>query len=306
MSEARTRHGIVVGVDGSAESHAAIAWATREAIMRKAPITLFHVVPPLEVGWPDGRGNSAISDWQNDAAQEVIAAARSVVDSSRGDASLDVRTEVAYAKVAPTLIDASKDAWMIVVGSTGLGAIGRLLLGSVSTRLIRHAHGPVAIIHTGQDFAHDAPVVVGIDGSPASHKATELAFDEASRRGVQLVALHAWSDVGGFPILGLDWRDYYQQRGHEILAERLALWQERYPDVPVQRRVVDGQPARWLLQAAEKAQLVVMGSHGRGGFTGQLLGSVSSAVAQAAGIPVIVVRPRLTTKSAKAPPAAPS
>lgn len=297
MPETRTRHAIVVGVDGSAESNAAIAWATREAIMRKAPITLFHVVTPLEVGWPVGRGNDAIPDWQNDAAQEVIAEARGIVDSSRGGASLDVRSEVAYSKVAPTLIDASKDAWMIVVGSTGLGAIGRLLLGSVSTSLIHHAHGPVAVIHTGQDSAHDGSVVVGIDGSAASHKATALAFDEASRRGVQLVALHAWSDVGGSSTLGLDWRDHYERQGHEILAERLVQWQERYPDVPVQRRVVDGQPARWLLQAAEQAQLVVVGSHGRGGFAGQLLGSVSSTVAQSAGIPVIVVRPRLTGKS---------
>lgn len=289
---------IVVGVDGSAESDAAVAWATREAIMRQAQLRLLHVVTPLEVGWPAGRYDT-IPDWQNAAAQRVIAQARDVVDSIPGSAPLDVCGEVAYSKVVPTLVDASKSAWMTVVGSTGLGAIGRLLLGSVSTGLLHHGHGPVAIVRPGRDPAPDAPVVVGIDGSPVSEAATQLAFDEAARRGAQLVAVHAWSDVGVIPVLGMDWRDY-ERHGHEILAERLASWQEHYPDVAVQRRVVCDQPARWLLQAAEQAQLVVVGSRGRGGFTGLLLGSVSAAVAQSTGIPVIVVRPRPAVKTATA------
>lgn len=180
---------------------------------------------------------------------------------------------------------------MTVVGSVGLGAIGRLLLGSVSTSVIHHAHGPVAVIRTDRGIADDAPVVVGIDGSPASETATALAFDEASRRGVPLVAVHAWSDIGVMPILNTDPGDYERQ-GQEVLAERLAGYQEQYPDVSVERRVACDQPAHRLVQAAEHAQLVVVGSRGRGGFASQLLGSVSSAVTHAAGIPVIVVRPR--------------
>jgi len=105
-----------------------------------------------------------------------------------------------------------------------------------------------------------------------------------------MLALHAWSDVGVMPLLNLD-NSEYEQQGQQLLAERLAGHQERYPDVPVHRRVVDDHPAGWLLKAAEHAQLVVVGSRGRGGFASQLLGSVSSTVAQAAGIPVIVVRP---------------
>ena len=130
---------------------------------------------------------------------------------------------------------------------------------------------------------------VGIDGSPASEAATALAFDEASRRGVELVALHAWSDIAVFPALGMDWHNRESQ-GQEVLAERLAGWQEQYPDVPVKRLLVCDRPSRWLLEESERAQLVVVGSHGRGGFRGMLLGSVSSAVAQAATVPVIVVR----------------
>jgi nucleotide-binding universal stress UspA family protein len=135
----------------------------------------------------------------------------------------------------------------------------------------------------------DAPVLLGIDGSPASEAATALAFDEASRRGVDLVALHAWSDVAVFPILGMDWHEYESQ-GHEILSERLAGWQEQYPEVDVHRRLVCDQPARWLTRESQYAQLVVVGSRGRGGFASTWLGSVGSAVAQSANVPVLVVR----------------
>lgn len=93
-----------------------------------------------------------------------------------------------------------------------------------------------------------------------------------------------------FPILGMDWRDYETQ-GAEVLAERLAGWQEQYPDVRVERRLVCDKPAHWLIEESAHAQLVVVGSRGRGGFPGMLLGSVSSALAQSAQAPLLVVRP---------------
>lgn len=292
MSQVRTTHGIVVAVDGSAESDAAVAWAAHEATMRQLPLTLLHVVTPVETGWPPGPVSEGIPGWQADEAQKVLARARLVLDSGPGTAGPpEVHAEVAYSQVVSTLIAATEGCWMTVVGSTGLGAIGRLLLGSVSTSLIHHGQGPIAVVRADQKAAQDAPVVVGIDGSPASEGATALAFDEASRRGVPLVALHAWSDVGVMPLLNMDPRDYEVQ-GHEVLAERLAGYQEQYPDVVVQRRVVCDQPARWLVKAAEEAQLVVVGSRGRGGFASQLLGSVSSTVVHAVRVPVIVVRPR--------------
>ena len=207
-----------------------------------------------------------------------------------GGSDLTVQTEVRHGGVATELVDASGNAAMTVVGSRGLGAIGGSILGSVSRALLHYGHGPVAVIRpNGAPVDPMSPVLLGIDGSPASEAAAGLAFDEASRRGVGLVALHAWSDVGVFPALGEDWREY-EQEGHEILAERLAGWQERYPEVAVTRRIVCDRPARWLLDEAAKAQLVVLGSRGRGGFSRLLLGSVSTAVAEASTTPVVVVR----------------
>jgi len=258
--------------------------------MRRLPITLMHSVPPVIVDWSVGQLD--IPEWQREHGQHVIDQARKTLSANlSGSEPPEIHTAMVCSSVVPTLIDASKGAWMIVAGSRGLGALGRLLLGSVTTALMHHAHCPVAVIHSDGSAApgSTAPVLLGIDGSPASEAATALAFDEASRRGVGLVALHAWSDVGVFPMLGMDWQDN-ERKAQEILAERLAGWQEQYPDVRVERLLFCDQPSRWLLKESERAQLVVVGSHGRGGFPGMLLGSVSSAVAQSATVPVIVVR----------------
>jgi nucleotide-binding universal stress UspA family protein len=293
MNYVTTKYGILVGVDGSAQSDSAVAWAAHEAVLRRVPITLLHVVAPVVVGWPVGQLYAEMPQWQKDNAQHVIEQARKAAATTLSGSpevqAPELRTQADYSEVVPTLIEASKEASMIVVGSQGMGGLGRLLLGSVSTALLHHAHCPVAVVHSdeGATPRSDAPVLVGIDGSPASDPATALAFDEASRRRVDLVVLHAWSDVGVFPVLGMDWHDR-EREGEEILAERLAGWQEQYPDVHVRRTLVCDTPTRWLLQECERAQLVVLGSRGRGGFPGLLLGSVSSAVAHAAKIPVIV------------------
>jgi nucleotide-binding universal stress UspA family protein len=166
------------------------------------------------------------------------------------------------------------------------------LFGSVSSSLIRHAHCPVAVIHDEDPLMPhpaEAPVLVGIDGSSASELATAIAFQEASWRGVGLVALHVWSDVQVNDFPAIDW-PAMKPAAEEILAERLAGWQERYPDVMVRRVVECDHPTYHLVKQSESAQLVVVGSHGRGGFAGMLLGSVSAAVAHSARMPVIVAR----------------
>jgi nucleotide-binding universal stress UspA family protein len=295
MPDMTHKFGVLVCVDGSVASDAAVAWGAREAIMRKLPLTLMHAVAPVVVEWPVGQLYSEMPEWQQDDAVHVIDQARKTLSAALvGAQSPEIRTEIVYSGVVPALIEASWDAWMIVGGSQGLGAMGRLLLGSVTAGLAHYAHCPVAVIHSSETEAAavpdaDAPVLLGVDGSPASEAATALAFDEASRRGVGLRALHVWSDVGVFPVLGMDWRDR-EREGQEILAERLAGWQEQYPEVHVERLLFCDKPSHWLLRESEHAQLVVVGSRGRGGFPGMLLGSVSSAVTQSARVPVIVVR----------------
>lgn len=287
-----SKAGVLVAVDGSAESHAAVRWASHEALLRDVAVTVVHVVAPVVVTWPVANLGSSFSQWQEENAQYVVEQAQKQIRAEVGEARPpEVQVHVLHDNVASGLVHMSGDADMIVAGSRGLGAIGSAIMGSVSRSLLHHAHCPVVVVRGVEALAvdGDAPVLVGIDGSPASEAATALAFDEASRRRVDLVALHAWSDVGVFPVLGIDWHQY-EDAGHEVLGERLAGWQEQYPDVRVQRRIVCDQPARRLIDESQHAQLVILGSRGRGGFAGMLLGSVSTAVAEMAKCPVVVVR----------------
>ena len=295
MSVPTTHHGIAVGVDGSPPSKVAVDWAAREASLRGLPLTLVHVIPSsLTRMWPQVPTPPELQEWHELNGHEILRQARQVAeDATRRRNGIDVSSHIVTGNASATLIDLSKEAAMIVVGCRGLGAIGRRLMGSVSWGVVHHAHCPVAVIHDEDPLMPTpavAPVVVGIDGSPASEAATALAFEEASRRGVELVAVHAWSDFAVAELPGVEWSDLETQ-AEEALAERLAGWQERYPDVAVRRVVVVDRPARQLLEQSEFAQLTVVGSHGRGGFAGMLLGSVSSAVVESARMPVIVARP---------------
>lgn len=293
MSEQQTG-GIVVGIDGSQEAGAAVRWAAAEARLCGAPLQLVYAVRPPVVTWPLAPTDELAASCERDNAEDTLRHAREAVlaESGVGDPP-EVHTEVIANSALGALIEVSATARMVVVGSRGTGGFARLKLGSVSTGLIRHAHCPVTVVHSQMGVLPDttASVLVGVDGSPASEAATAFAFEEASRRGVELEALHVWSDHGGRALPGGGWPDIEQQAA-ETLAERLAGWQEQFPDVRVRRHVEVDEPARRLIERSRFAQLVVVGSHGRGGFSGMLLGSVSSTVAQSVEVPVTVVRPR--------------
>jgi len=268
--------------------------------MRHVPLTVVHVGASMSVAasrlaWPAGRVPEEVIEVEENEARRVVAdAIRIAEDYGGGGDRPEINSELFFGGPVPTLVDMSKEAQMVVVGCRGQTGQHRRLLGSVSAALIHHAHCPVAVIRdeapSTLQLAH-LPVLVGIDGSRASELATAIAFDEASWRGVDLVALHVWSDADMSTVFGIE-ASTVQAAADKTLAEALAGWQERYPEVTVHRVVEFEHPARHLLDQAERARLVVVGSHGRGGFAGMLLGSVSTAVAQEARIPVIVARQR--------------
>ncbi|MQS37876.1 universal stress protein, partial [Streptomyces katsurahamanus] len=141
------------------------------------------------------------------------------------------------------------------------------------------------------------PVLLAVDGSPQAEAAVGFAFAEASLRGAELVALHAWSgwtgrgdDDPGHPQNLVDDAGRLGDTEERVLAEALAGWQAKYPDVTVRRDLVRKSARQALIEASEEAQLLVVGARGRGGFTGLLLGSVSQAVLHHAHCPVAVVR----------------
>lgn len=295
MSTSPTHHGILVGVDGSPPSKVAVDWAAREAAMRGVPLSIIHVIQsPAVRMWPEvPMPREVLARMERDSEEMLSDASRIAKAATAETRQIHIETETIAGGVLPTLIDLSKDAEMIVAGCRGTGPINRRLLGSVSRGLIQHAHAPVAVIHDEDPlmaYPAKAPVLVGIDGSPVSEAATAVAFEEASRRGVDLIALHVWSDFALYDVPESE-LPTLQGRAEETLSERLAGWQERYPDVHVRPVVALNRPVHQLLERSEAAQLTVVGSHGRGGFTGMLLGSVSLAVAESARMPVLVVRP---------------
>ncbi|MGD1110421.1 MAG: universal stress protein [Mycobacterium sp.] len=290
------RGAILVGVDGSAAALGAVRWAARDAALRNVPLTLVHVVDAPVPEWLEVAALAAFRQPQEQRARDFIESAIKVAEESTGECGpVQIDSKVFNSATVPTLVGLSTEVEMVVVGYGGHGgALARSFLGSVSSALVYHGHCPVAVIHDEAmigDVAR-APVLVGIDGSPASEAATAIAFEEASRRGVGLMALHAWMDprVSGSRGLVQDSKWDAQLSEEETLAERLAGWHQRYPDVGIRTRIEIGDPARWLIEASERAQLIVVGSHGCGWFSGRLLGSVGAAVVNRAKIPVIVAR----------------
>ncbi len=282
---------ILVAVAGSAAAYHAAAWAAMEAALHGRRLHVLTSVT-LQTGFgPAPVLGGTDRDWFDIQGERVLTEAVRVVRATMSDA-LDISTEITEAPVVAELLTRSSAVRMVVVGSRGLGAFGRALLGSVSSALICHANCPVAVIHGSSatdPVSAGRPVLVGVDGGPNSVPAIEMAFEEASRRKVGLVALHAWSDTSGLHRTA-EVLETIRAREQARLAAHLAGYAERYADVAVTRMLVHDNPVRSLVEASVDAQLLVVGSRGRGGFAGMLLGSTSAAVAQSVECPIVVVR----------------
>lgn len=282
---------VVVGVDGSAAALDAVRVAVREAEYRQRPLRVVHAfIWPL-TGAPltPVPGAPVTAGLRNQAEQYVTEA----VEQARKIApDLRITGVVVDGAPTPVLVEEARGAVLTVLGHRGLGGFAGLLLGSVTVQVAARAQSPVMVVR-GEARA-DGPVVVGVDGSELSTKAVAFAFEEADRRDASLVAVHAWlfpTPVGPGDILPLVY-DLDAAEGEEerTLAESIAGFADRYPQVPVRHRVVRGSPGRVLVEASKGAQLVVVGAHGRGAFGGLLLGSVSHAVLHHGHSPLVIVR----------------
>lgn len=294
MSGNATHPSVVAGVDGSPASTAAITWAARDAVTRRVPLTLVHVLPePAATTWPQPPvSDTGRQEGSEEHRDEVIDAAVEAARRATADHPVEVEQRVLTGDALKVLVEMSCNAAVVAVGPRGQSGGKRRTLGSIAAGLIRHAHCPVAIIHDEIPSTVDpmqSPVLLGIDGPfEVGDVAIGFAFDEASRRGVGVVALHCCGGQGPSRVPSRDER----LAGETVLAERLVGWERAYPHVALERRLVHGDAASQMLEASEQAQLTVVGGHGRGGVAGMLLGSVSAAVVQAARTPVVIARMR--------------
>jgi nucleotide-binding universal stress UspA family protein len=281
---------VVVGVDGSASSNTALDLATYEANLRRRPLCLVHafIWPYLHVPLgpsPYGPTEGGLRH----QAERILADAYTRAHAAAPD--LDIHAELITGEASAVLLHSSHTAELIVIGDRGLGGFTGLLIGSVAVQLAAHANCPVLIARAVTDPA--APVLLGADGSPANDPAVGFAFEEASRRAVPLIALHAWThpvSTGPGDMMPLVYdRTQMETEETRLLAEALAGWHDKYPDLTVRRELVHDGARTALIEATTRAQLVVVGTRGRGGFTGLLLGSVSQAVLHHAHCPVAIV-----------------
>lgn len=288
-----TRGPVVVGLDRSGTGRAAVEYAAELARRRHLPLRLVHAFEQVQttarprIGW-----TSSIEGVVRNSAQRLIDETVEVL----GAVYPDIEVSAVLQKGSPTqlLIEESHRAHTIVLGSRGIGGFADLVIGSTTLHVAAHATCPVIAVPSPADL--DAPrhgVVVGVDGSELSEAAIGYAFEMASDEREKLTAIHAWHDptrtgVGMMMPIVYDPAEVIEEE-RLVLAESLAGWQEKFPDVEVKRQVVLGHPVPALVSHAGSARLLVVGCRGRGALSSLVLGSVSHGVLHHATGPVAVV-----------------
>ena len=305
-----TRKPIVVGVDESEASRAAVQWAAREAVRRESPLTLMHcyTTPTYAVPMVGVLPTSPYANAREDA-ERALEGAKATAAEVMGRRQVD--TLMINGSAAAGLADEAPNAEMIVIGTSGRHQISGVTLGSVASRLAGNLPCPLIVIRAARSDAEwdQHPIVVGVDGSHASDSALEFAFDEASRRGVPLIAVRVWDDTvfNGYMrvyALPVD-RHAVDLDENESLSQSLSPWRDKYPDVKTAQLVLRGHPVGAILEHLESTGtelpqpgMIVVGSRGRGGFRGLVLGSTGHGLLAHATCPVAIVRPTTHAKHA--------
>ncbi|MFD5629872.1 universal stress protein [Streptomyces sp. NPDC127072] len=284
-------HPITVGVDGSDESRAAVAWAAREAVRRGLPLRIVYAWhgPSEAVGGPDA------AEQENWAQALPLASARSATEQH---ADLSVSAEVLDGGPVDSLVAATADAEAMVLGSRGHGAIVGFLIGSVGQQVIAEAAGPVVLVRADdrpESEAAGREIVVGQQGAPDDSAAgLRFAFETAAARGASVRVVRAWSlppvfaySPGSLKLL--DEAGGMEPAEKKALAEAVEPWRERFPEVPVTEYVEMGSAGQVLLSLAGRAQLMVVQRRAERSAVGSRIGSVAHAVMHHAPCPVAVV-----------------
>ncbi|HEX4821732.1 MAG TPA: universal stress protein [Acidimicrobiales bacterium] len=294
---AGVRDAVVVGVDGSETGRYALRWAIEEARLRNAELTVVHAwatpTPAVLVGSVVLDGDPTV--YEEGAASILDDDVTRVLETTRApEKGLERRVVQGYAPAV--LMTQSSDAGLLVVGSRGQGGFAGLLTGSVSEHCITHPTTPVAVVREDAALPGSSDVVVGVDGSSGSHAALQFAMREAAVRGARLVVVHGW--WVGFPGSPRDASPYLEVDRKAIKGRAVAMIQGMLDvaraaapqtDVEVEVLAMDMAPTTALLKCATEAGLLVVGSRGRGGLAGMLLGSVSRQCVHHAGCAVVVV-----------------
>jgi nucleotide-binding universal stress UspA family protein len=273
------RLGVLVGYDGSPGSERALRWAARQARARDTALTLCVAWAP---GFPVLGDERAVLEFARQSGERVAADGLQLARGLMGPT--DVRSMLTRGLAAAVLCEHSREADMVVTGARGQGGMAGLLLGSVSEHVAAYAHGPAVVVRghwfPAGDFGRGT-VVAGVDGSPGCRAAVGFAFEQAALWEVPLLAVCGLADAPG----SLAGAHACQEDFELTIAAAL----EKHPQVAVLRSVVPGGARSALLSACRDAQLVVVGSRGRGGINGMSLGTVSQAVLHHAPCPVAVV-----------------
>ncbi|MFD5600572.1 universal stress protein [Leucobacter sp. NPDC058333] len=275
----------LIGVDGSEQSRVALAWGLARATERGASVELIHVADDSFLS----ESVAFLSEAQQ--ASEQMLQAETVYARELGFAGPIIGTAVVGHPIAE-IESASKRVDLVILGAHHGGRFSGSFFGTRAVKVAATSHCPVAVIPK-IDPRPNAPVVVGVDGSESSQRAIAFAAEQASLREVPLVAVYAWMPPLT-PGLEYLWSEELVESQRAAAEEAMAIGvagiAQRYPDLEVRREIVQSAPVAALVQAAEHAELLVVGSRGRGGITRLLLGSVSHGVLQALPCPVVVTR----------------